>query len=137
MILRRALAVAALAALAGGAGTARADTTWTRISTTFDPNIVVLTPGARRFDEARALVAGLARTAPDAGETRYLQAQLAFLDGEVTEEQARELTVSGTRRFARRQDSWFRKDDRITWVRWDDPDRVARALDRLGSASPG
>ena len=35
-----------------------------------------------------------------------------------------ELTVTGTRRFARRQDSWFRKDPRISWVGWDDPDRV-------------
>jgi len=54
---------------------------------------------------------------------------LAFLDGELTEEQAREQTISGTRRFARRQDSWFRKDPRITWVSHDDPERVAKALD--------
>ncbi|MGO4257830.1 tRNA (adenosine(37)-N6)-dimethylallyltransferase MiaA [Marmoricola sp. RAF53] len=54
---------------------------------------------------------------------------LAFLDGEITEEQAREQTVTGTRRFARRQDSWFRKDPRVTWVRYDDPDRVATAAD--------
>ena len=31
-------------------------------------------------------------------------------------EEAREATKAATRRFARRQDSWFRKDDRITWV---------------------
>ena len=36
-----------------------------------------------------------------------------------------------TRRFARRQDSWFRKDPRITWVRYDDPERVAKALDAI------
>lgn len=53
---------------------------------------------------------------------------LDFLDGALTEEQAREQTVSGTRRFARRQDSWFRKDPRITWVAHDDPERVERAL---------
>ena len=33
-----------------------------------------------------------------------------------------------TRRFARRQDSWFRKDPRIAWVDWDDPDRAERAV---------
>ena len=53
---------------------------------------------------------------------------LAFLDGDLTEEQAREQTISGTRRFARRQDSWFRKDPRVVWVPHDAPDRLERAL---------
>ena len=39
-----------------------------------------------------------------------------------------------TRRFARRQDSWFRKDPRITWVRYDDPDRVEIALAAVKTA---
>jgi tRNA dimethylallyltransferase len=60
---------------------------------------------------------------------------LAFLDGEITEAEAREQTVAGTRRFARRQDSWFRKDDRITWVRHDDPDRVDVALAAIDQAA--
>ena len=34
--------------------------------------------------------------------------------------------------FARRQDSWFRKDPRITWVGFDDPERVEVALDAIG-----
>jgi tRNA dimethylallyltransferase len=53
---------------------------------------------------------------------------LAYLDGEISEDEAREQTISGTRRFARRQDSWFRKDPRITWVSYDDPARVEKAL---------
>ena len=56
------------------------------------------------------------------------QQVLAMLDGELTEREARERTASGTRRFARRQDSWFRKDPRVTWVAHDDPDRVDRAV---------
>jgi tRNA dimethylallyltransferase len=40
--------------------------------------------------------------------------------------------VTGTRKFARRQDAWFRKDDRIDWIDHDDPARVARALDGVG-----
>ena len=56
------------------------------------------------------------------------QQVLAMLDGELTEHEARERTASGTRRFARRQDSWFRKDPRVTWVAHDDPDRVDRAV---------
>jgi tRNA dimethylallyltransferase len=55
----------------------------------------------------------------------------AYLRGELSEERAREATAAATRRFARRQDSWFKKDPRITWVRWDDPDRVQRALDAI------
>lgn len=50
---------------------------------------------------------------------------LRFLDGELTEDQAREATVTATRRFARRQDSWFRRDPRITWLAWDLPDLLA------------
>lgn len=54
---------------------------------------------------------------------------LRFLDGDLTEQEAYEQTVSGTRRFARRQESWFGKDPRITWVDGDDPDRLAKAIE--------
>lgn len=53
---------------------------------------------------------------------------LGYLDGEITEHEAKEQTITSTRRFARRQDGWFRKDPRITWVDWDDPDRAAKAI---------
>ena len=36
-------------------------------------------------------------------------------------EAARDLTIVGTRKFARRQESWFRKDGRIGWLPYDDP----------------
>ena len=52
----------------------------------------------------------------------------AHLAGELSLEEARERTVVATRRFARRQDSWFRKDPRIVWVAHDDPGRVEKAL---------
>jgi tRNA dimethylallyltransferase len=60
---------------------------------------------------------------------------LAFLDGEITEAEAKEQTIAGTRRFARRQDSWFRKDDRVTWVGYDDPDRVEQAVAAIRQAA--
>jgi tRNA dimethylallyltransferase len=47
---------------------------------------------------------------------------LRLLAGELTEREALEDTVIATRRFARRQDSWFRRDPRISWLRFDDPD---------------
>jgi tRNA dimethylallyltransferase len=56
----------------------------------------------------------------------------AYLDGELSLDEARERTLVATRRFARRQDSWFRKDPRIVWVRYDDPERAEKALDAVG-----
>ncbi|GAA4682667.1 tRNA (adenosine(37)-N6)-dimethylallyltransferase MiaA [Nocardioides nanhaiensis] len=53
---------------------------------------------------------------------------LAHLAGELTLEEARERTVVATRRFARRQESWWRKDPRIVWVPHDAPDRLERAV---------
>ncbi|MET8576193.1 tRNA (adenosine(37)-N6)-dimethylallyltransferase MiaA [Streptomyces sp. NPDC005012] len=41
---------------------------------------------------------------------------LAALAGECTEDEARAETVRATKRFARRQDSWFRRDPRVHWL---------------------
>jgi tRNA dimethylallyltransferase len=53
---------------------------------------------------------------------------LRYLDGEWTQEQALAETQRATRRFARRQDTWFRRDPRITWIPYDAPDLLTRAL---------
>jgi tRNA dimethylallyltransferase len=55
----------------------------------------------------------------------------AYLCGETSLETAIETTTTATRRFSRRQDSWFRKDPRVVWVGWDDPGRVERAVDAV------
>ena len=52
----------------------------------------------------------------------------AYLSGETTAAEAREATKAATRRFARRQDSWFRKDPRVVWVKYDDPFCLELAL---------
>lgn len=68
---------------------------------------------------------------------------IAFLRGEISREQAVVRTQAATRRFARRQDGWFRKDPRVVWVRFDDESRVeqalaaVRALDRSVPAEQG
>ncbi|MDX6285240.1 MAG: tRNA dimethylallyltransferase [Frankiales bacterium] len=46
----------------------------------------------------------------------YAQAA-AMLDGSMSESDARADTVRATRRFARRQRSWFRRDPRVVWLR--------------------
>ncbi len=38
-----------------------------------------------------------------------------MLDGELSEAEARRQTAAGTRRLARKQLSWFRRDPRIHW----------------------
>jgi tRNA dimethylallyltransferase len=78
-------------------------------------------------EEVRRLADRGLRAGRTANRALGYQQVLDFLDGELTEDEAKEQTITGTRRFARRQDSWFRKDPRITWVGWDDPDRVEQA----------
>jgi tRNA dimethylallyltransferase len=52
---------------------------------------------------------------------------LKVLDGEWDVNQATEDTIIATRKFARRQLTWFRADPRITWLDWHDPQLVAKA----------
>ncbi|TGN63849.1 tRNA (adenosine(37)-N6)-dimethylallyltransferase MiaA [Nocardioides eburneiflavus] len=86
-------------------------------------------------EEVEALLArGLAegRTASRAIGYREV---MGYLAGDRSLADAIEQTTVATRRFARRQDAWFRKDPRIVWVAHDDPDRVERAIravERLG-----
>ena len=56
---------------------------------------------------------------------------LRHLAGACTEDEAREDTVRGTRKFARRQDTWFKRDPRIVWLPYDAPDLLDRALATL------
>jgi tRNA dimethylallyltransferase len=79
-------------------------------------------------DEVRALEAHGLRDGRTASRALGYQQVLAFLAGQCTEEEAFTATVTGTRRFARKQDAWYRKDSRIHWVAWDDPDRVGAAV---------
>jgi tRNA dimethylallyltransferase len=57
----------------------------------------------------------------------YAQA-LAELDGDLTAEEAQQQTAALTRRLARRQESWFRPDPRVTWLDPRDHDTLARTV---------
>jgi len=59
---------------------------------------------------------------------------LRFLAGEWTQEQAAAETARATRRFARRQEAWFRRDPRISWLPADEPGLPGRALAVLREA---
>lgn len=77
---------------------------------------------------------GLAQT-PTAARALGYQQVLAFLDGDSTEDQARQDTIDATRRFARRQQRWFRRDSRIGWLPYDSPSAVDDAIAALGTAT--
>ena len=62
---------------------------------------------------------------------------LRFLAGEWGEDEAREQTVRATRRFARRQESWFRRDPRVIWLdAGPGADLPARALATIERCHP-
>ncbi|MFB7875238.1 MULTISPECIES: tRNA (adenosine(37)-N6)-dimethylallyltransferase MiaA [unclassified Nocardia] len=61
---------------------------------------------------------------------------LAHLDGEYDLAHARERTLIGTRRYVRRQRSWFRRDPRVSWVDGADPELAATALALLTADQP-
>ncbi|WP_330256842.1 tRNA (adenosine(37)-N6)-dimethylallyltransferase MiaA [Nocardia sp. NBC_00565] len=56
---------------------------------------------------------------------------LSYLDNEYDLNHAQERTLIGTRRYVRRQRSWFRRDHRVRWVDGADPDLVATVLSLL------
>jgi tRNA dimethylallyltransferase len=67
-------------------------------------------------DETRHLERHGLRAGRTASRALGYQQVLAFLAGDCTEDEARAETVRATRRFTRRQRSWFRRDGRIRWL---------------------
>jgi len=129
----RALEVVTLAGAMPGRMTsydARYDTDWigvdrpdladriaTRVDRMFDGGLVA---------EVRRLEGEGLREGVTASQALGYKQVLQLLDGDGDEPLARERTVTATRRFARRQRAWFRRDPRIRWL---DP-----AADLLGQA---
>jgi tRNA dimethylallyltransferase len=53
---------------------------------------------------------------------------LSLLSGETSEDEAITLTINATKKFARRQLSWFRRDPLIHWLDATSPDLFAQSL---------
>ncbi|MGU3434274.1 tRNA (adenosine(37)-N6)-dimethylallyltransferase MiaA [Actinomycetes bacterium M1A6_2h] len=68
------------------------------------------------LDEVRALAARGLRESPTAGRALGYPQLLTVLDGTMTLAEAREDTVAATRRFTKRQRTWFRADPRVHWI---------------------
>lgn len=78
-------------------------------------------------DEVRALVRAGLRDGKTASRALGYQQVLSAMDGACTIDFAAEETKRATRRFVRRQRSWFRRDQRITWLDGARPDLVEAA----------
>ena len=135
--LVRALEVFEMTGVPFGSGLPSADTLWrdTRIVGLRAPREELLPVLDARVErmwsdglvaEVEALLPlGLGVTAARA--IGYAQAA-AQVRGEIGQEEAVELTAALTRKYARRQVSWFRRYDAIRWLDYDDPERVHAAL---------
>jgi tRNA dimethylallyltransferase len=75
-------------------------------------------------EEVAALAADGLRDGPTASRALGYAQVLAQFDGALSPEDARERTVGATRRFVRRQRSWFRRDAATTWFDAARPDLV-------------
>ncbi|MFI6759599.1 tRNA (adenosine(37)-N6)-dimethylallyltransferase MiaA [Micromonospora sp. NPDC050417] len=85
-------------------------------------------------DEVRGLVTQGLREGRTAGLALGYQQVLRMFDGELTEAEALAETVRKTRRFVRRQRTWFRRDPRIQWLDAARPDLLEAGLDVVRSA---
>lgn len=99
-----------------------------RVRAMFDDGLVA--------EVERLLAEGLAEGRTAALAIGYRQAA-AVLAGEMSVDEAIDKTVVATRQFARRQMAWWRNDPRITWLGYDDPDRVAKALAAIRAVAAG
>ena len=67
-------------------------------------------------EEVKTLISatgGMGKTASQAIGYRQI---ISYLKGEISENEAKELTKVATRQYARRQETWFKRDERITWL---------------------
>jgi tRNA dimethylallyltransferase len=86
------------------------------------------------LDEVARLAGEGLREGRTAGKALGYSQALAHLDGRMSAAEAVEDTIVATRRFARRQEKWFRADPRIHWIAYDDPHLVEAALGVLAAS---
>jgi tRNA dimethylallyltransferase len=83
-------------------------------------------------DEVRALLAqGLLEGTTAQRAIGYAQT-IALIDGEISQSQAIEETIVATRQYVRRQETWFKRDQRIQWIGEGVP-RLAFIEERINS----
>lgn len=68
------------------------------------------------IDEVTSLLRGGFRNALTAQQAIGYKEIVRYLDGEITKQQAIDDIKQATRRYAKRQLSWFKRDDSIVWL---------------------
>ena len=63
----------------------------------------------------KLIIAGITKGTTAQRALGYSQV-IAQIEGRVTEEEAQEETKRATRQYARRQETWFSRDERIAWI---------------------
>jgi len=88
------------------------------------------------LDEVRGLLARGVPAGANAFKAIGYREALACLGGAIDPGQAVALVQQGTRRYAKRQWTWFRREDGVTWFTIDPqgPDRFETALHHIGRA---
>lgn len=82
-------------------------------------------------EEAEALIPlGIREGKTSSRAIGYAQA-LAQIDGAMSEEEAIASTIQLTQRYARRQMSWFRRDERINWHDYRDPNLFENVVKQI------
>jgi tRNA dimethylallyltransferase len=84
----------------------------------------------------RALEAAGLREGRTASRALGYAQVLRMLAGEWDEAAARADTAAATRKFARRQETWFRRDPAVVWLPADAPDLVDQALAAVAAGTP-
>ncbi len=80
------------------------------------------------LDEVGGLEAAGLREGRTASRALGYAQVLRVLSGELDEGRARLDVVAATRRYVRRQESWFRRDAEVRWLRYDDPGTFGSAV---------
>jgi tRNA dimethylallyltransferase len=88
-------------------------------------------------NEVRELAAAGLREGRTASRALGYAQLLRFLDGDFAEADAAAQTVQATRRFVRRQESWFRRDPRVRWLSGPGASAAGAALAAIRAAGPG
>ena len=83
-------------------------------------------------NEVEQLIAAGITTGTTAQRALGYAQVIAFKAGKISEAEAKEETQRATRQYARRQETWFSRDERIKWIS-PTQNRMERVLDSLNS----
>ncbi len=88
-------------------------------------------------EEVKEVIGRVGRLSKTAAQALGYRELIDFLEARTTYSEATARIVSRTKRFARRQEAWFRRDPRVVWIDALGSDLVDRLDELLTSPRPG